>query len=62
MISEEGQEALKDTTIRPVMTSVENTSEFMPPFSKIKVAYEDIKLVAEKKEEWQNRWQELVKK
>jgi len=34
----------------------------MPPFSKIKVAYEDIKLVAEKKEEWQNRWQELVKK
>ena len=62
LISEEGQEALKDTTIRPVMTSVENTSEFMPPFSKIKVAYEDIKLVAEKKEEWQNRWQELVKK
>ena len=62
LISEEGQEALKDTTIRPVMTSVENTSEFMPPFSKIKVAYEDIELVADKKEEWQKRWQEMVKK
>ena len=62
LISEEGQKLLADTTIRPVITSIENTSKFMKPFSEINVAYEDIKYCAEHRKEWQEKWTELVTK
>lgn len=62
LISEEGQRGYADTTIRPVLASVENTSEFMPPFSELNVVYEDIELCAENKLAWQDRWMELVTK
>lgn len=60
LISEEGQQGLADTTIRPVLASVENTSENMPAFSELNVVYEDLELVAEKKAEWQEKWMDLV--
>ena len=60
LISQEGQECYADTSIRPVLTSVENTSPNMPPFSEINVAYEDIEYCAEMQSQWQERWLELV--
>lgn len=60
LISQEGQECYADTSIRPVLTSVENTSPNMPPFSEINVAYEDIEYCAEMQPQWQERWMELV--
>ena len=62
LISEEGQKLLADTTIRPVITSIQNTSKFMKPFSEINVAYEDIKYCAEHRKEWQEKWTDLVTK
>ena len=60
LISQEGQECYADTSIRPVLTSVENTSPNMPPFSEINVAYEDIEYCAQMQPQWQERWMELV--
>ena len=60
LISQDGQECSADTSIRPVLTSVENTSPNMPPFSEINVAYEDIEYCAEMQSQWQERWLELV--
>ncbi len=62
IISKEGQELLAPTTIRPVMTSIKNTSPNMKPFSEIKVAYEDIEYTSEHKEEWQQKWTEILTK
>lgn len=60
LISEEGQKGYATTTIRPVLTSIENTSPNMPAFSTINVAYEDIAYCAEHKKEWQDRWIDLI--
>lgn len=60
LISEEGQKGYADTTIRPVLTSVENTSPNMPPFSELNVAYEDIEYCAKMKAEWQTRWTDIL--
>lgn len=62
LISEEGQQCYAETTIRPVLASVENTSPNMPPFSSLKVAYEDIEYCAQMKSEWQEKWLDLVTK
>lgn len=62
LISEEGQKAYAPTTIRPVLTSVENNSPNMPAFSEINVAYEDIEYCAEHKKEWLDRWIDLITK
>lgn len=62
IISEEGQQGYAATTIRPVLTSVENTSPNMPAFSKINVAYEDIEYCAQMKKTWQERWIDLITK
>lgn len=59
LISEEGQQLYADTMIRPVMTSIENTSPFMPAFSTLNVKYEDIEHTAKMKDEWKEKWQEL---
>ena len=60
IISEEGQLGYADTTIRPVLASVENTSPYMLPFSEINVAYEDIAYCAEMKSEWSERWIDIL--
>ena len=60
IISEEGQQGYADTTIRPVLASVENTSPYMLPFSEINVAYEDIAYCAEMKSEWSERWIDIL--
>lgn len=60
LISEEGQKAYAETTIRPVLASVENTSPNMPPFSQLKVVYEDIEYCAKMKPEWQERWTDIL--
>lgn len=62
IISEEGQKLLAPTTIRPVLTSVVNTSPNMKPFSDINVAYEDINYVAENKNALQQRWTDILTK
>ena len=59
LISEEGQYEIAKTTARPVITSIPNTTDLMPPFSEINVAYEDMKLCGENKEAWQARWTEM---
>lgn len=62
IISEEGQKLLAPTTIRPVMTSVKNTSPNMKPFSEINMAFEDIEYTSSKKDEWQARWTDILTK
>ncbi len=62
VISEEGQKGYANTTIRPVLASVENNSPNMLPFSKINVVYEDIPYVAANKSAWLERWIELITK
>lgn len=59
-ISEEGQRVYVGTTIRPVMTSIENTNPYMRPFSEIKMAYEDIDYCASMRAEWVERWLDIV--
>lgn len=60
LISEEGQACYADTTIRPVLPDVKNTSPNMPPFSKINVVYEDIEHCAEMQSKWKERWLKLI--
>lgn len=62
IISEEGQKLLAPTTIRPVLTSVKNTSPNMKPFSDINVAYEDLEYVAKNKNALQQRWTDILTK
>lgn len=62
VISQEGQELLAPTTIRPVITSIKNTSPNMKPFSEINMAYEDIEYTAAQKNEWQKRWTDILTK
>ncbi len=60
IISYEGQIGLADTTVRPTLASVVNTSPFMKPFSEINVAYEDIPFCAENQEAWRERWTQIL--
>lgn len=60
IISYEGQVGLADTTVRPTLASVVNTSPNMKPFSEINVAYEDIPYCAEHQTEWRERWTQLL--
>ena len=59
LISDEGQYEIAKTTARPVNTSIANTTDLMPPFSEINVAYEDMAYCGENKEAWQARWTEM---
>lgn len=62
LISEECQNILAGTTIRPVNTSIANKSKYIPPFSELKVAYEDIEYCADHRDEIQSKWTELLTK
>ncbi len=59
LISDDGQNAIAETTARPVNTSIVNTAEEMIPFSEINVAYEDMALCGDNKTAWQTKWTEL---
>ena len=59
LISDEGQNEIAKTTARPVNTKIANTTDLMPPFSEITVAYEDMALCGSNKEAWQQRWTEM---
>lgn len=59
LISEEGQNAIAETTARPVNTNIVNTAKEMTPFSEINIAYEDMKLCGDNKTEWQTKWTNL---
>ena len=59
LISDEGQNEIAKTTARPVNTAISNTTDLMPPFSEINVAYEDMALCGMQKEAWQGRWTEM---
>ena len=61
LISEEGQNLYATTTLRPVVTSISNTSEFMKPFSEIKnVFVEDLEYTANHKAEWLAEWTKIM--
>lgn len=60
LISDEGQQLLAATTIRPVNTNIPNTNEFIKPFSEINQVYEDIEYCADNKNEIQERWTKLL--
>lgn len=62
IISKEGQELLAPTTIRPVMTSIKNTSSNMKAFEDINMAFEDIEYTSKMKNEWQQRWTDILTK
>ena len=62
LLTEEAQRLLAETTTRPAMTDIANTSEFMKPFSEINQVFEDIPFVAENKTDWQTRWTDLFTK
>jgi iron (fe3+) ABC superfamily ATP binding cassette transporter binding protein len=62
LISDEAQNILAETTIRPVNTAIKNKSKFMKPFDEIKMAYEDIPYTAEHRKEWQEKWTEILTK
>lgn len=62
LVSEKGQNLLAPTTIRPVRTSIKNTSPNMKPFDQINMVYEDIEYTASKKSEWQKRWTDILTK
>ena len=60
LISEEGQTQVAKGTNRPVNTTINNTNTNLQPFSTIKIAYEDIELVASIKTQLQTRFTEVV--
>lgn len=62
LISEEGQNCYAQTSIRPILDGVENTSPNIPPFSELNVAIEDIEYCSNMKAEWLARWTDLVTK
>lgn len=62
IISEEGQQLLAPTTIRPVITTIKNTSPNMKPFEEINMAFEDVEFTAKNKSEWQKRWTDILTK
>lgn len=59
LISEEGQTIVASLTNRPVNTSIANTNQYMKPFSQIKLVFEDIQYVANKKVEYQKKFADL---
>ncbi|WP_276813411.1 extracellular solute-binding protein [Faecalibaculum rodentium] len=58
--SKDCQEIISKLTVRPADTSLKQENEAMKPFSDINVAYEDIEYCADHKDEWQNRWTEMM--
>ncbi|MBR0385888.1 MAG: extracellular solute-binding protein [Erysipelotrichaceae bacterium] len=61
LISEEGQKLYATTTLRPVITSIPNTTEFLKPFSEISnVFIEDMEFTAIHKEEWLDEWKHII--
>ncbi|OLU44808.1 extracellular solute-binding protein [Faecalibaculum rodentium] len=58
--SKDCQEIISRLTVRPADTSLKQENEAMKPFSDINVAYEDIEYCADHKDEWQNRWTEMM--
>lgn len=62
LISKEGQQAIGETTARPVNPDILNSSKEIIPFSKINVVYEDMALCGENKQIWQDKWVELFNK
>lgn len=58
--SKDCQEIISKLTVRPADTSLKQDNEAMKPFDDINVAYEDIEYVADHKDEWQNRWTEMM--
>ncbi len=59
LISDECQTIIAGLTNRPVNTTIEQTNEFMKPFSEINLVFEDIEYVASKKTEYQGFWTEI---
>jgi iron(III) transport system substrate-binding protein len=59
LISVEGQTIVASLTNRPVNTSIANTNQYMKPFSQIKLVFEDIQYVANKKVEYQKKFADL---
>lgn len=63
LISEEGQKLLAETTMRPIITSIANTSEFIKPLEEIaNVFTEDYEYTAAHKDEWLAGWNEIIGK
>lgn len=62
LISDEGQKIVAGLTNRPTNITIPNTNEYMIPFEDIKIAYEDIPFVADHKEEFQQRWLDILAK
>lgn len=62
LISDEGQEIVAGLTNRPTNITIPNTNPHMLPFEEIELAYEDIPFVADQKEEFQERWLDIVAK
>ena len=58
--SKDCQEIISRLTVRPADTSLKQDNEAMKPFDEINVAYEDIEYCADHKDEWQNRWTEMM--
>ncbi|WP_300921305.1 extracellular solute-binding protein [uncultured Dubosiella sp.] len=58
--SDECQIIISQLTVRPANTSLKQENEAMKPMDEINVVYEDIKYVAEHKNEWQDRWTEMM--
>lgn len=59
LISEEGQTIVGSLTNRPVNTDIANTNPNMKKFSEIKLVFEDIQFVADKKVEYQKKFADL---
>lgn len=62
LISDEGQKIVAGLTNRPTNITIPNTNENMQPFEEINIAYEDIPFVADKKEEFQQKWLDILAK
>lgn len=62
LISDEGQKIVAGLTNRPTNTKIDNTNEFIIPFSEINVAYEDIEFTSEHKAEFQQRYLDIIAK
>ncbi len=61
LISEECQQIYAGTCLRPIITSMANTSEFLKPYSEISnVFLEDLEFTAAHKAEWLEHWKQIL--
>lgn len=61
LLSEEAQQLYSKYSLRPILSGVSNETTFMPSLDDLKVFTEDTEFTFSQRNEWLDKWRELIK-